>query len=181
MKNTLNYIKLSCFALILSSCSSAFIKDGYFLKTNTASYYGNDKENIYINFSDKFTYNEIGFNANNLSTNDVDLAKEFKIKPEKLLFSYHSSSGRQAMAFLLNKNQVNFVDFVSKKIENTEYYYKTSENERYVYRQNIYPFKNKFVKVIEKSPIYLSKNSSKEGNEKTKIFPEITTIKPTKK
>lgn len=166
--------------LIFNSCSASFKKNGYYFQDKKhQSYYGNDAEKIYINFSDKFVYNEIGFNAHQLSTADVKLLQEFKLEPQNLLFSYHSNSGRQAMAFILKRNNINFSEYQ----QNTEngFYYKMKEEKFLLYRENIYPFGKNFVKVIEKSPIFKNKDGEKIIDEKTRIFPEILTSKPATK
>ena len=178
MKRALTILFLILFSVILSSCAAPFYKGGYMFDKNNKSYFGNDAQKIYINFSDKFYYSKIGFNTNNLSTDDLELAEEFKVAPKHILFSYHSNSGKQVMAFLLNKRQIDLSAFLKENDENPIFYFKTIEKKQLIYRENIYPFQNTFVKIIEKSPIFLDKNGEKVVSDKTKIFPQISSKKP---
>ena len=178
MKRTLTILFFILFSAILSSCAAPFYKGGYMFNKNSKSYFGNDTRKIYINFSDKYYYSKIGFNANNLSTNDLELAEEFKARPKHILFSYNSASGKQVMVFLLNKRQIDLNSFQKAVTENEVFYFKTIEKNNFTYRENIYPFQNNFVKIIEKSPSFLDKNGQKVLDDKTKIFPLISTEKP---
>lgn len=178
MKKVLSIVIVILYGATLSSCAKPFYKGGYMFDKNNKSYFGNDAQKIYINFSDKYYYSKIGFNANNLSTNDLELADEFKVIPKDILFSYNSSSGKQVMAFLLSKRQIDLNSFKKADTENTVFYFKTIEKNHFTYRENIYPFQDNFVKIIEKSPYILDKYGAKITDDRTRIFPIISNKKP---
>jgi hypothetical protein len=178
MKKIKLNLLMTIFCLLFLSCATPFYKGGYMFKKNSKDYFGNDNKKIYVKFSDKYIYDRIGFNANQLSTNDLELAEEFKVEPKQILFSYHSNSGKEVMTFLLNKNQVELDTFTKESDGNSIFYFKTSEKANYVYRENVYPFQNKFIKIIEKSPNFLDKNGRKIIDDKTRIFPIISDKKP---
>ena len=178
MKRTLNIVAFIIAGFSLLNCASPFYKGGYMFENNFKSYFGNDAKKIYINFSDKYFYSKIGFNANQLSTNDLELAEEFGVQPKKILFSYHSNSGREVMAFLLKKNQIDLQIFEKENDDNSTFFFKTNKKANYIYRENVYPFQNKFIKIIEKSPNFLDKNGEKIIDDKTRIFPIISNEKP---
>ena len=178
MKKILKVFVLILFSQEIISCATPFYKGGYLFVKDYKSYFGNDKKKIYVKFSDKYIYDRIGFNANLLSTNDLELAKEFNVEPKHILFSYHSNSGKEVMAFLVNKSQIDLNGLTKENDNSSIFYFKTVEKNKFFYRENIYPFQNQFVKIIEKSPIFLDKNGIKIIGDKTKIFPQITAEKP---
>lgn len=177
----INNLSLIIFLLLaITSCSSAYIKGGYYFESaKRQSFYGNDKKHLYIGFSNQYVYNKIGFNAYSPSTADIDLLSEFNYQPKHLLFSYHSSTERQAMAILMSKQEINMNDFLKKEEEKgSVFYYKITQKTRFSYAQNIYPYGNKYILVIEKYPNITSTKKGKANGEKTRIFPEVLKEKP---
>lgn len=160
-------IFLFAFLLITTSCASTFRKGGaYKTEGFNKTYYINKKSGIKISFSGKYFYRKENFNAMELTPKTEKLLKDFNIvKPKNILFSYDSGT-RAALAILISKSQIDFdkyQDGVSDK--NQTFYYNERED-----LQNLYPYKNKYVRVIERSSLRIHK---KPTNHQTFIFPEI--------
>lgn len=173
------YLMTAC--LIIFSCAPAFKKGGYFFTDDHHfSYYANDRKNIYIHLSDHYSYDKEYFNSNNLLPKDVELLQEFNIKPKKILFSYHSTSGRESISLLQNKGEIDFKKFERSKNENKKFFYRTEIRGKVTYRENIFLFKNKWIHVIEKSPSAFNIRTDSGNINKSRIFPSISNIKPKK-
>lgn len=175
----LKYLAITILCLLLSSCAAKYISGGYyFLDQNQKSYYGNDAQKLFILLSDKFAYDKQEFNCEKISEKDKRLLADFNLKPKHLLFSYHSSSGRESIAFLENGNPNKFKSYKKLDAENLDIYYKTKITKRNIYRENIYPFRNKYIHVLEKSPIFFDRKKDSTSVHKAKIFPLILNKKP---
>lgn len=157
---------------MLTSCASAFKKGGAYKSDGfNKTYYINEKSGIQISFSDKYFYRESNFNASELTSKTEKLLKDFKIvKPKNILFSYDSGT-RSALAMLISKHQIDFEKYQQTLSDkNQKFYFKEREDNHYLFLENIYPYKNKYVLVIERSSKRIHK---KPDNHQTFIFPEI--------
>ena len=124
-----------------------------------------------LGLSDKYVYRKENFNATELTVETEKLLTEFGIqKPKNILFSYGSNM-RMAAAFLMRKNEVDLRSYKKAFTDkNQEFYFKRTEDDRNVYLENIYPYKNRFIRVVERN--MKTKNQDKYY-EQTFIFPEI--------
>ena len=165
----------------LYSCSRSFKRGGYYFSNNQKSYYANDRKKIYFQFAEKFVYNEDNFNATQLSLQDLAFLEEFHIKPSrKILFTYHSF-GRDMVAILEPKSAKTKLQYKLVEIEDgTVFLSKTTIQDSVLVVQNLFPFKNKYIRVIEKTrrtPV-LKKEKEKSKLQGVYIFPSISSSKP---
>lgn len=179
MKYQLILSLLSCF--LLSGCAKNFYKNGYYGTSSKGDYYGNDHKKLYLFFSDRFLYRESNFHADKLSDADCALLSDFGItKPKKMLFAYHSPNSRSVIAFYVGRAAIDFSLYEKyNTVDNRVVYFKNRDDESGHYADNIYPFKNRYLRIIEKT-YFDKKRSSKIVVNKPEayIFPVITTVKP---
>lgn len=161
------------------SCAPVFKKGGYFLKKdNDLSYYANDRKKIYILLSDQYFYDKKYFNSQELLPKDIQLLQDFNLKSKKILFSYHSPSGRESAALFQNSGEINFKKFNRSKTENMVLFYRTEIRGKMTFRENIFAYKNRWIHIVEKSPSVLSGKSDSTNINKLRIFPSISNEKP---
>lgn len=161
--------------LITTSCASTFRKGGAYKSEGfNKTYYINKKSGIKISFSDRYVYRKENFNATKLTPKTEKLLKDFNIvKPKNILFSYDSGT-RAALAILISKSQIDFDKYQhGAPDKNQTFYYSEREDQQNLYLENLYPYKNKYVRVIERSSLRIHK---KPTNHQTFIFPEITIL-----
>ncbi len=167
--------------LLLQSCSPRFKSGGYFHAEKLKSFYANDRKKIYFQFADKFSYTKENFNAAQFKPLDYKVLKEFNVKPSrKILFTYHSF-GRNMVAVLEPKFFADKTNYKEVKTGNgRSFLYRSETMDSAMVVDNLYPFKNKYIRVIEKTK-RIPGNSAvkpKSQQQETYIFPEISAQKP---
>ena len=166
--------------LILFSCSKKFVRGGYFHSKQLKNFYANDKNKLYIQFSENYFYNEKNFNTIKLKPEDEKLLKENEIKKaRKILFSYHSF-GRDVIA-LQQSNSASKKNLYKKiESENGDYFwYRFIQKDSAIMIDNLYPLENKYIRIIEKTKTNPKlQNQNTNEIQKAYISPRITRIKP---
>lgn len=167
--------------ILLMSCSPRFKKGGYYYSDKNKSYYGNDRKKIYFQFSPRFSYSERNFNALQYLPRDFKMLKEFAIQPsQRVLFTYHSY-GRNMAAVLEPKSLGKNTRYHEVKTSNgRSFLYHSETQDSAIVVDNLYPFKNRYIRIIEKTKRLPGNAPVKQKSEQqeTFIFPEITDKKP---
>lgn len=161
---------------VLLSCNSYYSGGYYITDKDNRSYYGNERRHLYIQLSDKFLYREDTFNVKELRSSDVQLLCEFNLKPRSILFSYHSMD-RESITLLKSKSKINLSEWkIMRAVDGANIYYQSFVKKGYVYRKNLYPYKNRYIMVLEKTAVPSKLNQIKPT--RTLIFPKILSKKP---
>lgn len=165
-----------CLFVLMFSCKSKYVEFGYYKNEDNISYYGNDSLKLYLLFSNDFHYSKENFHADHLTEEDIKLFRDFNIKrSRKILFAYHSKNSRNVMAYLPRK-KIKKDQYERIKTSQTDFYFKIKEDSMFIYKENIFSYKHKYIAVIEKT--YKTPHKHYKPEPKTYIYPEISNIKP---
>ena len=131
--------------------------------------------------SPRFSYSENNFNADQFSALDYKILKEFNTKPSrKILFTYHSF-GRNMVAVLEPKSAGRNKKYQEVKTNNgRSFLYHSEIRDSAIVVDNLYLFKNKYIRIIEKTKRIPTNSASKlkPEQQETFIFPEMSDKKP---
>lgn len=161
--------------LLVSCKSSIFIKNDYFI-SNDCTFYCNDSLPLYLKLSgeynffhyDKPVFGTLNKNKTSKKIRNEILSYKNKLNTEKLILYGKSVLNERNTIFITLLDSVDLNKFESGVHDNKKYYHKIYHDNKFKNLENIFPYKDKFVYVFEKSIInehnYYSENKQKNDS-----------------